>query len=110
MAVKKNSSYYVIQFRNQQDGKIMELKARRIEDSNLGLGFVRISDFIFDLESVVVQPKEVQMQKRFEGVRSLHLSIYSIVSVEEVGPKHSGLKFKKSRSNLLAFPSESPPK
>ncbi len=106
----KSDSYYLVHYRDLVDGKILPLKARKIEDSNLGLSFVRISEFFFDTDSVVVQPTEIQMQERFANVRSLHLSIYSIVSVEELGPKHSGLKFKKSRSNLIAFPQEPPSK
>ena len=88
----------------------MALKARRIEDSSLGLSFVKISDFFFDTSSVVVQPTEVQLEQRFQDVQSLHLSIYSIVSIEEKGMKNSGLKFRKTKSNLIAFPSDSPTK
>jgi hypothetical protein len=109
MAKKAETSHYLIQYRDLKDGgKIVSLKARKIEDSNLGLSFVRISEFLFDTGSVVVQPTEVQLEQRFADVRSLHLSIYSIVSIEEVGPKHVGLKFKKSRSNLIAFPGDNP--
>jgi len=108
MAKKSDSPYYIIEYRDQKDGgKIVSLKVRKIEDSNLGLGFVRISEFFFNTDSLVLQPTEVQLQERFANVRSLHLSIYSIVSIEEVGPTHSGLKFKKSRSNLIAFPGDS---
>lgn len=109
MAGKDLSSHYLIHYRDPKDGKIQALKAHRIEDSNLGLSFVRISEFFFDTGTVVVQPSEVQLEQRFEGVVSLHLSIYSIVSIEEIGPKITALKFKKSRSNLLAFPSEPQP-
>jgi hypothetical protein len=111
MATKsdKAESYFLIHYRDPKDGKITALKARRIEDSNLGLGFVRISDFFFDTDSIVVQPTEVQLEKQFANVRSLHLSIYSIVSVEELGEKHTGLKFKKNKSNLLTFPNGEQP-
>lgn len=109
MAKRAETSYYLIQYRDLKDGgKIVSLKARKIEDSNLGLSFVRISDFLFDTDSIVVQPTELQLEQHFADVRSLHLSIYSIVSVEEVGHKHIGLKFKKNRSNLIAFPGETP--
>lgn len=89
----------------------MALKARRVEDSTLGLSFVRISDFFFDTASVVVQPTEVQLQQRFENVNGLHLSIYSIISIAEIGgggKKSPGLKFKKTKSNLIAFPGDQP--
>ncbi len=90
----------------------MALKAKRIEDSNLGLSFVRVADFIFDTSSVLVQPTEVQLQQKLENVKGLHLSIYSIVSVEELGGpsgKGSSLKFKKNKSNLISFPSDQNP-
>ncbi|MGE0529421.1 MAG: DUF1820 family protein, partial [Bdellovibrionales bacterium] len=94
-------------YRDPKDGKIVALKAGEIEDSTLGLGFIKISDFIFDTKGVVVQPAELQLQQRFENVRGLHLSIYSIVSVEEVGTvRAGGLKFKKKKSNLISFPTD----
>lgn len=92
---------------------MVALKAMTIEDSNLGLSFVRISDFIFATSGIVVQPSEVQLQERFAEVTSLHISIYSIVSVEERGGpagKPPSLKLKKNRSNLITFPTESPPR
>ncbi len=109
MAKKETRSYYSIQFRDPKDGSIVALKARRIEDSSLGLSFVRLSDFFFDTSSVVVQPTELQLEKRFQDVQSLHLSIYSIISIEERGEKNSGLKFRKTKSNLIAFPGDNPP-
>lgn len=107
MATKKDSSYYLIHYRDPKDGQIVALKARRIEDSTLGLSFVRVSDFFFSTDSVVVQPTEVQLEKRFQNVQSLHLSIYSIVSIEELGEKK--LKFRKTKNNLIAFPGEGHP-
>ncbi len=109
MAKQQSDSYFSIQYRDAKEGKIVVLKARRIEDSTLGLSFVRISDFLFDTNSVVVQPSEVQLEQHFRDVRSLHLSIYSILSVEEIGKKNSGLKFRRKKSNLLAFPSDPQP-
>lgn len=105
---KYSTSYFLIHYRDPKDGKIVALKARRIEDSSLGLGFVRISNFFFDTASVVVQPTEVQLEQHFKDVKSLHISIYSIISVEEIGAKHAGLKFRKPKSNLIAFPGETP--
>ena len=105
---KKDSSYFLVHFRDPKDAKIVALKVRKIEDSSLGLGFIRMSDFIFDTSSVVVQPTEVQLEQHFKNVRSLHLSIYSIISVEEIGDKHSGLRFRKTKSNLIAFPGDAP--
>lgn len=106
---KKETTFFLVHYRDPKDQQIVALKVRRIEDSTLGLSFIRISDFIFDTESVVVQPVEEQLRKRFENVKSLHLSIYSVVSIEELGMKHVGLKFRKDKSNLISFPSDHSP-
>jgi hypothetical protein len=111
---KINFDYFLIRYRDPKDGTVIALKARRIEDSSLGLSFIRVSQFFFETSSVVVQPTEVQMQDRFARVKSLHLSIYSIISVEEIGDtgarpqRRSNLKFKKTKSNLIAFPGDLP--
>lgn len=106
---KKDDSFYLVNFRDPKEGKNLTLKAKRIEDSSLGLSFIKISEFLFDTESRVVLPTEEQLQKRFENVKSLHLSIYNIISIEELGMKHVGLKFRKNRSNLIAFPGDTTP-
>lgn len=101
-------TFYLVHYRDPQNGDVVALKVKSIEDSSLGLGFVRLSGFIFSTESLVVQPTEEQLKKRFENVQSLHLSIYSLISVEELGMEHKGLNFKKDRSNLISFPSDLP--
>jgi hypothetical protein len=102
-------SYYLVTFRDAREGKNVELKVRRISDSPLGLGFICLAEFFFDLEKPIVQPIEEQMRKRFESVKTLHLSIYSIISIEEIGPPTMSLRFKKDRSNLVAFPNPNGP-
>lgn len=104
---KRQETFYLVTYRDPQEGKVTALKVRNIEDSTLGLSFVKISDFLFDTSSVVVKPLEEQLENRFKNVQSLHLSIYSLISVEEVGMEHKGLNFEKDRSNLISFPSDS---
>jgi hypothetical protein len=99
----KQETYFRITYKEPKEGKLVSLKARTIRDSSLGLTFVSISDFIFDTASVVVNPAEEAMSKQYELVKNLHLSIYSIVSIEEVGMDHEGLKFDKDRSNLVVL-------
>ena len=48
-------------------------------------------------------------RRRFEGVKTLHLSIYHIISIEEVGLAHKGLKFKKDKSHLVVLTTDQPP-
>lgn len=101
MADKK--TYYIINYRDPKDNKTLELKAKKVTDSTLGLSFIAISDFIFDTNSLVVNPAEEDLKRKFEHVNTIHISIYTILSIEEVGFKHRGLKFKKDKSNLIVL-------
>ena len=104
---KKDKSYYVITFRDPEENKITSLKASTIRDSSLGISFISISDFTFEQSSSpVVNPTEENLRKRYENTKSLHLLVYSILSIEEVGPDHKGLKFEKDKSNLLVIAPE----
>ena len=108
MARKKEETMYLITYRKAKDAKVVTLKAKTVTDSSLGLSFVAISDFLFDTKSVVINPEEEDQKRQFEGMKTLHLSIYSIVSIEEVGEEHKGLKFKKDKSNLVVLTLEQP--
>jgi len=108
MAKKKEETFYLITYRDAKDAKVLILKAKTVTDSSLGLSFVAISDFVFDTKSVVINPEEEDQKRQFEGVKTLHLSIYSIISIEEVGEEHKGLKFKKDKSNLVVLSPELP--
>jgi hypothetical protein len=103
MGKKKEETFYLITYRNAKDTKVLTLKAKTVTDSSLGLSFVAISDFVFDTRSIVINPEEEDQRRQFEGVKTLHLSIYSIISIEEVGPEHKGLKFKKDKSHLVVL-------
>ena len=106
MTQSSKGTYFLITYREPKDGAIMELKAKTVKDSSLGLSFIAISDFLFDTGSRVVNPAEEDLKKRFENVKSLHLSIYMVISIEEVGMEHQGLSFKKDKSNLVVLSSE----
>ena len=106
---KKDSTLFLIHYRDPKDGQILSLKARKVYDSPLGLSFVCISDFVFENESLVVKPAEEHLRKRLENVKSLHLSIYTILSIEELGEKENSLKFKKDKAGLVVLPQETHP-
>ncbi len=107
----KDKTHYVITYRDPKDNKIVNLKAGSVTDSSLGLSFIAISDFIFSSSMLVVNPEEEDLKRRLTDVKTLHISIYTIISIEEVGPAHRGLHFKKDRSNLLVLPGTvQPPK
>jgi hypothetical protein len=101
MADKK--IFYIISYRDPKDNKTLELKAKKVTDSTLGLSFIAISEFIFDSGALVVNPAEEDLKRKLEHVKTLHISIYSILSIEEVGAAHRGLKFKKNKSNLIVL-------
>lgn len=101
---KPAKTYFRISYRDPVEGKIVDLKAAKVEDSSLGLGFIAVSDFVFDSTGLVVDVVEENLRKRLEDVRSMHLSVYSILSIEEVGAKNRGLHFKNDKSHLVVLP------
>ncbi len=108
MLPKKKDAHYAVHYRNPEDGKSVTIKARTIADSSLGITFVAISDFIFKSSKLVVNPDEEALMKRFENVKTLHLSIYHIISIEEVGESVDGITFKQDKSNILVMPGAAP--
>lgn len=107
MAQVNKSSHYVINYREPKSGEVLQIKSRSVGDSTLGLSFIKVSDFLFDSGGIVIKPAEEQLRKKLEFVKSLHLSIYTILSIEEVGDHV--LSFKKDRSNLISFPTDTQP-
>lgn len=104
MTNKKEQSYYLVTYKDPKDDKVMSLKCREIEDSNLGLGFVALSDFILKTTKLVVTPDEEALAKRLENTKVWHLSLYSILAIQEVGDEGDRLNLEKDRSNLLMMP------
>lgn len=101
--------HYLVTYRDQKDGSVVTIKVRGIEDSSLGLGFVALSGFIFDQNTILVQPDEDAKRKKFENIKTLHLSIYSIISIAEMGSDTPKLAFKNDKSNLLMMQPPSSP-
>lgn len=105
----KESTYFVIHFRDPKTNKPQSLKAKTIEDSKLGLSFISISDFIFESHLMIIDQEEENLRKKYEHTKSLHLSIYHILSIEEVGQSNKGLTFKNDKSNILLLNRETDP-
>lgn len=100
-------TYFIVTFRDQEKSgseKAMSVKVKTVTDSNLGLSFIRLSDFIFSGHSIVLDPTQEALKARFEKTKSLHLSLYQIISIEEVGSEHQGLTFDQDKNNLLTLP------
>lgn len=100
----KTQPCFRVTYRDLNDGKTVVIKASKVEDSSLGLGFICLSDFLFDGRHLVVDPGEEDLKRRLEDVKSLHLSIHCILSIEELGARNKGLKLKAGRGNLLLLP------
>jgi hypothetical protein len=99
-----NDTYFIVTYRDPENLKELEsitVKVKDIRDSSLGLGFISMSGFIFESKSLIVSPNDEKIRAKFEHIKSLHLSIHHIISIEEVGMEHDGLRFKKDKSNLL---------
>lgn len=100
-------TYYLVTFKdldNILEKANITLKVKKITDSELGLGFIKISDFLFENSGVIVDPNTEKLRQRFEQTKSLHLSLYHIISIEEVGDDHKGMKFVNDKNNLFPFP------
>ena len=107
---EENQTHFIITFRDaeklldKKEQKNVTLSVKQINDSNLGLGFIRLSGFIFEENSLLIDPQTEKLRERFKNTKNLHLSIYNVVCIEEVGPKHGGLHFKNDKSKLHILP------
>lgn len=101
---KKEETHFVVTYRDAKDNKAQTIKARHIRDSSLGPAFVELSDFLFDQSPLIVDPASEEVREHFADVKRLHLSIYHILTIEEVGQTNRGMKIKKDRSNVVVLP------
>ena len=106
MPKKKDKTLYLIQYREPKDGSYQSIKAQKIQDSPLGLSFIAISDFVFDSSPIVINPNEEAKKLEFEKVKTLHLSIYSIQSICEMGDRGNSLSFKNDKSQIFILKQE----
>jgi hypothetical protein len=94
---------FVVTFRDPTEGGVTTLRAREVGDSELGLGFVAISGLLFDSGRVIVDPKQDVLRARYANVRRLHVNLYTILTIEEVGAENAGLSLDRDRSNLVVL-------
>lgn len=110
MSKETNDTYFVVTYRDtEKTGKTRSIKVRSIEDSSLGLTFVALSDFIFNSSSPILDPSEDYAKQRFQKTKCLHLSIYNIICVEEVGDDNKGIVLAHDKSNIVFFNPEKTP-
>lgn len=94
---------FVIAFRDVASDTVHTVRARRVADSTLGFGFIAVSEFMFDTSSRIVNPEEDALRRKFEHVKTLHLSIHRVLEIQEVGLENEGLKLDGDRSKLIPF-------
>jgi len=63
-------THFVVSYRDPLDSKLVELRANKVQDSELGLSFVSISDFVFESRSTVVDPAAEDLKRKFEDVKT----------------------------------------
>jgi hypothetical protein len=101
--------HYEITYKSPEDGQPTTLRARTVGDSELGVGFVCVEDFVFDTRSRLLNPAEESLKKKLEHVRRLHLNVFTIQVVAEVGLDHPGLQLAADRPNLVVLPPRETP-
>lgn len=105
-STKASRTCYAVTFRDpKSDGEVTTLKAREVTDSSLGLGFVCVSGFVFDTNTPLVNPAAEALAQRYAHTKRLHLQVYAVLAIEEIGPDHAGLSFDNDRSKLVLLPS-----
>lgn len=60
---------------------------------------------MFDSPSRLVDPASEALARRFENTRRLHLNVFTIQSIAEIGVDHPGLKLDPERGNVVLLPS-----
>jgi hypothetical protein len=63
---------------------------------------------VFDTTSRLLNPAEESLRKRFEHTRRLHLNVFTIQAIAEVGEEHPGLQLAAERPNVVVLPPRTP--
>jgi hypothetical protein len=99
MASKK---LYKVTFSNQ--GKLYEIYAKSIANSNL-LGFIEIESLVFgEKTSLVVDPSEEKIKTEFEGVNRTYLPMHSVLRIDEVDKQGVSKVSKAEGDNVTQLP------
>ena len=93
---------YKITFSNQ--GKLYELYANEVSNSNL-LGFIEIESLVFgEKTSLVVDPSEEKIKTEFEGVKRTYVPMHSVLRVDEVDEQGVSKVSKAEGGNVTQMP------
>ena len=93
---------YKITFSNQ--GKLYELYANEVSNSNL-LGFIEIESLVFgEKTSLVVDPSEEKIKTEFEGVKRTYVPMHSVLRIDEVDEQGVSKVSKAEGDNVTQMP------
>ena len=93
---------YKITFSNQ--GKLYELYANEVSNSNL-LGFIEIESLVFgEKTSLVVDPSEEKIKTEFEGVKRTYVPMHSVLRIDEVYEQGVSKVSKAEGGNVTQMP------
>ena len=93
---------YKITFSNQ--GKLYELYANEVSNSNL-LGFIEIESLVFgEKTSLVVDPSEEKIKTEFEGVKRTYVPMHSVLRIDEVDGQGVSKVSKAEGGNVTQMP------
>jgi hypothetical protein len=93
---------YKITFSNQ--GKLYELYANEVSNSNL-LGFIEIESLVFgEKTSLVVDPSEEKIKTEFEGVKRTYVPMHSVLRIDEVDEQGVSKVSKAESGNVTQMP------
>ena len=93
---------YKITFSNQ--GKLYELYANEVSNSNL-LGFIEIKSLVFgEKTSLVVDPSEEKIKTEFEGVKRTYVPMHSVLRIDEVDEQGVSKVSKAEGGNVTQMP------
>ena len=99
-----DSSIFIVTYRDpEKPNETIEVRVRKVEDSALGPAFISLSEFVFGASTGLINPRDEYAKKRFVKTKTLHLSIYNVVTIEEVGDEHPGLKLAPKEGVVLPF-------
>ena len=99
-----DSSVFIVTYRDpEKPNETIEVRVRNVEDSALGPAFISLSDFVFGTTTGLINPRDEYAKKRFTKTKTLHLSIYNVVTIEEKGDENPGLKLASKEGIVLPF-------
>jgi len=102
------ANLYVVTYRNpEKQEENITIRVRQINDSELGPTFIALSGFVFHTSSKLLNPQDEYAKKRFQKTKKIHLSIYHIISVEEVGDDIA-LSLASKDGDVLIFDPDKP--